>query len=159
MNKKVICLIIATAVVSSITTLSGTFLYSKAQAQNVTKGSGGCPISEILMAQENGSVYDVMSPIGESTIKQIQQAPRLSTLNGKTIAIVGGSFMANVTHPEIKRLILQHYPDAKVILLSEIGSAGPYPAPGVKRQQKDEFERKLKEMKVDAVISGNGSGL
>ena len=48
MNKKVICLIIATAVVSSITTLGGTFLYSKAQAQNVTKGSGGCPISEIF---------------------------------------------------------------------------------------------------------------
>ena len=47
-------------------------------------------------------------------------------------------------------------PDAKVILLNEIGSAGPYPAPNVRRWQKDEFEKKLKEMKVDAVISGNG---
>ena len=64
--------------------------------------------------------------------------------------------MANVTHPEIKRLILENYPDAKVILLSEIGSAGPYPAPGVVRREKDEFQRRLKEMKVDAVISGNG---
>lgn len=122
----------------------------------VERTGGGCPISELLEAQENGAVYDVYSPIGESTVKQITQAPRLSTLNGKTIAIVGGSFMASVTHPEIKRLILQNYPQAKVILLNEIGSAGPYPAPGVKRVQKDEFERKLKEMKVDAVISGNG---
>ena len=119
-------------------------------------GGGGCPISELLEAQENGPKYDVYSPIGESTVKPITLAPRLSTLNGKTIAIVGGSFMASVTHPELKRLILQNYPNAKVILLSEIGSAGPYPAPGVKRVQKDEFERKLKEMKVDAVISGNG---
>ncbi|MBQ9035305.1 MAG: hypothetical protein IJ099_05010 [Alphaproteobacteria bacterium] len=43
-----------------------------------------------------------------------------------------------------------------MILLNEIGSAGPYPPPGVKRAQKDEFERKLKESRVDAVISGNG---
>lgn len=156
MNKKVICLIIATAVVSSVVTFGGFFLYSKTQTQNITKDTVGCPVSEILKVQEDGPVYNVISPVGKSTIKQIQQAPRLSTLNGKTIAIVGGSFMANVTHPEIKRLILSNYPNAKVILLSEIGSAGPYPAPGVKRQQKDEFERKLKEMKVDAVISGNG---
>lgn len=64
--------------------------------------------------------------------------------------------MASVTHSEIKRLILEKYPTAKVLLLNEIGSAGPYPASNVKRAQKDEFERKLKEMKVDAVISGNG---
>lgn len=34
------------------------------------------------------------------------QAPRLTTLKGKTFALVGGSFMASVTHPELKRLIL-----------------------------------------------------
>ena len=65
----------------------------------------------------------VLSPVGESSIPQIRQAPRLATLNGKTIAVVGGSFMASVTHPEIKRLILKHYPQAKVYVLSEIGSA------------------------------------
>ena len=98
----------------------------------------------------------VLSPVGPSSIKKIAQAPRLDTLDGKTIAIVGGSFMASVTHPELKRLILEHYPNAKVILLSEIGSAGPWPGPGVVRRQKDDFVRKLRECKVDAVISGNG---
>lgn len=53
----------------------------------------------------------------------IEMAPRLTTLEGKTIAIVGGSFMARTTHPEIKRLIEKHYPTARVILLDEIGSA------------------------------------
>jgi hypothetical protein len=86
----------------------------------------------------------------------IAQAPRLDSLNGKTIAVVGGSFMANITHPEIKRLILANYPNAKVVLLNEIGSAGPYPGPGVRRTSKDEFQGKLKEMGVSAVISGNG---
>jgi len=98
----------------------------------------------------------VFSPIGRSSIKNIRQEPRLSSLNGKRIAIVGGSFMASVTHPELKRLILKNYADAKVYLLKEIGSAGPWPGPGVVRQQKDDFVRKLKELKIDAVISGNG---
>lgn len=100
--------------------------------------------------------YAVVSPVGKQTVQMIRQAPRLDTLNGKTIAVVGGSFMANITHPEIKRLILENHPTAKVILLGEIGSAGPYPGPGVRRESKDEFQRKLKEMGVHAVISGNG---
>lgn len=89
-------------------------------------------------------------------IKAVRQAPRLASLDGKTFALVGGSFMASVTHPELKRLILKEFPSSKVYLLSEIGSAGPYPRPGVRRVEKEEFERKLKEFKVDAVISGNG---
>lgn len=99
---------------------------------------------------------DVLSPVGKNSIKPIRQVPRLSTLNGKNIAVVGGSFMASVTHPEIKELILRHYPDAQVYVLDEIGSAGPWPGPGVVRRQKDEFVRNLKRLKIDAVISGNG---
>lgn len=101
-------------------------------------------------------VYAVMSPVAPGSIKMIEQGPRLDTLNGKTIAIVGGSFMAYVTHPELKKLILKKYPKAKVLVLSEIGSAGPWPGPGVIRHEKDEFQQRLKDMKVDAVISGNG---
>ena len=100
--------------------------------------------------------YAVVSPVGVGTIEPIKQAPRLKTLDGKTIAVCGVSFMTNVTHPEIKRLIKENYPKAKVLLLDEIGIAGPYPAPGVRRKQKEEFQRKLQEFGVDAVISGNG---
>lgn len=100
--------------------------------------------------------YAVVSPVGRSSVEMIDQAPRLETLDGKTIAVVGVSFMTRVTHPEIKRLILKNYPDAKVILLDEIGFAGPYPAPGVTRKAKEEFQAKLRQMHVDAVISGNG---
>ncbi len=103
-----------------------------------------------------GGRYAVVSPVGRSSVKMIGQAPRLETLEGKTIAVVGESFMTHVTHPEIKRLILKNYPTARVILLDEIGAAGPFPAPGVTRKRKEEFEAKLKEMHVDAVIAGNG---
>lgn len=107
-----------------------------------------------------GDGFAVVSPVGHPTVPMIEQSPRLATLDGKRIAIVGGSFMARTTHSEIKRLIEQHYPTAHVILLDEIGSAGVYPAPGVTRRSKDEFQERLRQMQVDAVISGNcGCGL
>lgn len=110
--------------------------------------------TKATMAKETG--YSVVSPVGRASVKIIDQAPRLKTLSGKTIAVVGANFMARVTHPEIKRLILEHYPDAKVVTQDEIGSAGLYPPPGAFRRAKDDFQRKLKAMKIDAVISGNG---
>lgn len=104
--------------------------------------------------------YAVVSPVGRGTVEMIRQAPRLQTLAGKTIAVVGGSFMAWITHPEIKRLILENYPTAKVLLMDEIGAAGVYPAPGVTRRAKEEFQARLRRLGVDAVISGNcGCGL
>ncbi len=122
-----------------------------------SEASGNAPSATSSSAGVN---YAVVSPVGRGTVEMIQQAPRLTTLEGKTIAVVGGSFMASVTHPEIKRLILEHYPTAKVLLLDEIGSAGVYPAPGVVRRSKEEFQARLRQHKVDAVISGNcGCGL
>ena len=71
-------------------------------------------VCEIPGASGDAEKSGVLSPVGQSSIPKIKQSPRLSTLNGKTIAVVGGSFMASVTHPDIKRLILQRYPDAQV---------------------------------------------
>ena len=114
------------------------------------------PAGTVSVSINQNPEYAVVSPLGQSSVEMISQAPRLGTLEGKTIAVVGVSFMTHVTHPEIKNLIKQHYPTARVILLEEIGIAGPYPAPGVTRKAKEEFQTKLIEMKVDAVISGNG---
>ena len=109
-----------------------------------------------MLTKDAKTGFAVVSPVGHSSVELIQQAPRLETMDGKTIAVVGVSFMTSITHPEIKRLILKNYPSAKVILLDEMGIAGPYPAPGVIRKAKEEFQAKLKELEVDAVISGNG---
>ncbi len=116
---------------------------------------GFCPIPT---AEETAAepVFEVVSPVPEAAVAPIAPAPRLDSLDGKTIALVGGSFMAGVTHPELRRLLLAEHPTAKVLLLDEIGSAGPYPRPGVVRREKDAFQRRLKENGVDAVVSGNG---
>ena len=76
-----------------------------------------------LPATPGEAEFSVVSPVPEAAITPMPSAPRLKSLDGKTIALVGGSFMANVTHPELKRLILAEFPTAKVYVLSEIGSA------------------------------------
>ena len=121
----------------------------KENAQKCADGT--CP-----MPETGEATLSVVSPVPESAVVPMAAASRLKSLDGKTIALVGGSFMANVTHPELKRLILAEFPTAKVYLLSEIGSAGPWPRPGVVRREKDEFQHKLREFRVDAVVSGNG---
>ena len=128
-----------------------------AYAERQTKdGSMDCTDGICPLPVSGEALLSVVSPVPESAVEPMEPAPRLKSLNGKTIALVGGSFMANVTHPELKRLILAEFPTAKVYVLSEIGSAGPWPRPGVVRREKDEFQRKLRDFKVDAVVSGNG---
>lgn len=109
-----------------------------------------------IPASPKGERFSVVCPIVRSLAEPIRQAPRLNTLCGKSIAIVGGSFMASVTHPELKRIILAEYPDAKVYILNEIGSAGVFPGPGITRRSVEDFKSRLKELDIDAVISGNG---
>ncbi len=129
-----------------------------AQEVECTDNMCAIPSEQTASKAETSTVPDFicLSPVAEVKVEPLPQKARLKTLDGKTIAIVGGSFMASVTHPELKRLIQAEYPKAKVYLLSEIGSAGPYPRPGVVRREKDQFQRRLKEFHVDAVISGNG---
>ena len=101
---------------------------------------GVCPLPE-----ENGETAQaaVFMTLPASAIQPIVQALRLKSLDGKTIALVGGSFMASVTHPELKRLILEEFPTAKIYLLREIGSAGPYPRPGTIRPARRRIPRRL----------------
>lgn len=119
------------------------------QAQQVCTDAscGGAPTSGVETA---------LCPVGEGVVQMVKPAPRLDTLSGKTIALVGGSFMAHVTHPEIKRLIMKEFPGARVLVLSEIGSAGPWPGPGVHSVRRDAFEQALRKEGVHAVIAGNG---
>ena len=130
----------------------------RAHAQERVVCDESCEIgAEKKSAATSGQTgYSVVSPVGRGTVEPIEQAPRLASLHGKTIAVVGVSFMSRVTHPEIKRLIEKNFPTARVLLLDEMGTAGPYPAPGITRRAKDEFQQRRRDQKVDAVISGNG---
>ena len=133
--------------------ISGAIIASLSLSANAEQA---CEDGLCALPPPEEAVYSAVSPVPGTALAPMPAAKRLETLKGKTIALVGGSFMANVTHPELKRLILAEFPTAKVVLLSEIGSAGPWPRPGVVRREKDEFQRKLREFGIDAVVSGNG---
>ena len=110
-------------------------------------------------ADDGRENYAVVSPVGYHDVPMIQQAARLDTLSGKTIALVGGSFMTPTTHAELKKCIEKEYPTAKIYLFDEVGQAGPYSVFGQTDKTKA-FQARLKELKIDAVIAGNcGCGL
>ena len=110
-----------------------------------------CPIPTVN--ENNEPVYAIVSPVGYHAVEMIEQAQRLDTLDGKRIALVGGSFMAAVTHDELRKCIQQAYPTAQLFLFQDVGSAGPYSVFGQSSQTKA-FQEKLKELNIDAVISG-----
>ena len=119
----------------------------------------GCDVPRY---DENGNeVYAIVSPVGYCNVNMITQAPRLDTLNNKTIALVGGSFMASTTHFELKRCIEEEYENVTIYMFNEVGSAGNFAVPtgsneGNANTQVARFQNKLKELGVDAVIGGNG---
>ncbi len=121
-----------------------------AHAQESCEPGGSCG------GDENQGTFDVLAPVGQSAVDMIEMAPRVESLEGKTIALVGGSFMASVTHVELRKIILENYPSCKVYVLNEIGSAGLFPGPRVRKPQVERFQERLQEYGVDVVISGNG---
>lgn len=121
-----------------------------------------CPDGECEIPtydEEGNLVYPMVSPVGYHDVEMIEQAPRLDSLDGKTIALVGGSFMASVTHTELERCIREQYPTATIYSFSEVGKGGPFSVFGQSAETKA-FQERLEELGVDAVISGNcGCGL
>ena len=119
----------------------------------------GCDIPRY---DENGNeVFAIVSPVGYCNVNMISQAPRLDTLDNKTIALVGGSFMATTTHFELKRCIEEEYKNVTIYMFNEVGSAGNFAIPAGNSEanantQVARFQNKLKELGVDAVIGGNG---
>ena len=110
-------------------------------------------------ADDGSQNYAIVSPVGYHEGAMIEQAKRLDSLKGKTIALVGGSFMAVTTHGELKKCIEKEFPTAKIYMFDDIGQAGPYSVFGQTEKTKA-FQARLKELKVDAVIVGNcGCGL
>ena len=101
-------------------------------------------------------LYKVVSPVGEPTIKMITMVPRLNSLAGKTVCMVGNQFKASITHPIIGEALKKKYPDIKIVLNTE-SSAGGRAEPG--RTPQTEFtalQAAFKEKGCNAVVSGNG---
>ncbi len=159
-NRNMIIILISFVLV--IMLVADGFFLQKNKENNTDKAleecmDGSCDIPE--EDEDGNQIYAISSPVGYHSVEMIKQAKRLDTLNGKKIALVGGSFNANVTHEEIKKCILEKYPSAKVYMFDEVGTGGPFSV-GSQSQKTKQFQDKLKDLEIDAVISGNcGCGL
>ena len=104
------------------------------------------------------AVYEVVSPLGEPVAESITMAPRLNTLEGKTICeIWNGGFRGDESFPLIERMLRERYPTVKIIPYSEFPLATVASFHPEKKQDTLEALRaQIKEKDCDAVITGNG---
>jgi hypothetical protein len=113
------------------------------------------PAAPAVPAAGKEATFAVVSPLGESTAKMITMAPRLDTLEGKTICMVwNGLFKGEVTLPIMAEWLKKKYPTAKVIPYTEMPKEGtwlPWPA-----KTEEDLAAVFKEKGCQAVISGNG---
>ena len=116
--------------------------------------------AEASNAEPSKNEYQILSPVPSgSSITPIEQPARLDSLKGKRIALVGGSFSASVTHQVISDMLEDEYGCITYYMTEEIGKSGTFNPNSISDKSKD-FQQKLNEYKIDAVISGNcGCGI
>lgn len=115
---------------------------------------------EASNAEPTKNEYQILSPVPSgSSIAPIEQPARLDSLKCKRIALVGGSFSASVTHQVIADMLEEEFGCITYYMTEEIGKSGTFNPNSISDKSK-EFQQKLKEYKIDAVISGNcGCGI
>ena len=90
----------------------------------------------------------VVNPSGLTRLP-IKNAPRLDTLDGKTIGeIWNGTFRADATFPIIRKLLKERFPTVKFVPYTEFPVEYPDPI---------KIPEAVKAKGCDAVIVGNGA--
>lgn len=107
--------------------------------------------------------FQVVSPVGESTVTIIPFAPRLGTLSGKTICELSSNmYNAEISFPIIREMLKKRYPDIKVIPYTEMNEGLPEFTVMTYSGKTEDQEKKTgaavalaKDKRCDAVITGN----
>jgi hypothetical protein len=103
---------------------------------------------------EQQPLYEAVWPLGKSHWDKRDLNPGLDDLNGKTIAEVWDRvFRGEEIFPAIRAALRKKYPGARFVEYDQFGDTH-----GVKQKQVlSELPEHLRELKVDAVISGVGA--
>ena len=106
-----------------------------------------------MSQQENDGYYEVLWPRSPRQQKVRALAKRPDTLNGKTIAQVWDYlFKGDQIFALLEEGLKQRYPDVKFVSWKEFGNTHG----SEEGQVLADLPRRLKELKVDAVIGGMG---
>src|SRR5690606_4433252 len=112
------------------------------------KGGGPSSSQDTAASQPTAEpVYEVVSPLGESTAQMGEMARRLDTLNGKTVCMVWNyAFQSDVTLPAIGEALKKHYPDVKIVPYREMPLAPLPEVPGSPTNESENLKAALKAM-------------
>lgn len=94
--------------------------------------------------------YEVVYPLGKSTVESLPLSPPVADLNGKTICGSGHTFWGDEAIPQIVALLQQRYHNIKFIPNSEM------PQQVSTKEEIAEFQKLLREKGCDILLSGNG---
>lgn len=113
----------------------------------------------ILSVAGENMVYEVVNPLGKPVVGMIAMAPRLDTLEGKTIGeLWNGGFRGDESFPIIEKLLQERYPTVKLIPYTEFSlSTIASLHPEEKEKTLETLRTELKQKGCDAVITGNGA--
>ena len=102
---------------------------------------------------------NVVSPLGEQVDDKVTAlAPRLDTLNGKTVCeIWNGGFKADVMFPIIEQMLRERYPGVRMVPFTEFPTV-TISSLGLARKAEtlEAVRTALLAQGCDAVITGNG---
>jgi hypothetical protein len=100
----------------------------------------------------------VHSPVGGETLAPQPIAPRLDSLDGKTVGESwNGDFKGDITFPIIRELLRQRYPGIRILPFSEFPYLHGADNPAQQRQLAQQIATQAKGLGCDAIISGNGA--
>lgn len=119
--------------------------------------AAGLPVDTSAAEASAEPTYNVVSPIGERTVKMVTMAPRPNTLAGKTVCMVWNhAFKADVTLPAIAEALKKQYPGIRIVPYEEMPLAPLPETPGTPRKESEALLAAFKEKGCNAVIIGNG---
>src|ERR1700687_6180840 len=103
------------------------------------------------------TTLEVVCPLGEPSVKPIPLAPRLNSLEGKTVGeIWNGGFAGELSFPIIREMLRERFPGVRIVPYTEfplVTIASLWPERKVKTLEA--VRKTLLEKGVDAVITGN----
>ena len=103
--------------------------------------------------RESDGHYKVVWPRSERTVELTELAPRLDTLAGKTVCQLWDYlFRGDEIFPLLEQELEKRYPGVRFIKYSEFGSTHG----DEEREILENLPRRMRELGVDAVISGMG---
>ena len=104
-----------------------------------------------MSGSEGREIYKVVWPRGPMTVRAADVAPRLDTLEGKTIGQLWDDlFRGDEIFPMLEEELMRRYPGVRFVRYDVFGSTHGRDEGRVLA----ELPAKLKSLEVDAVISG-----